>query len=122
ERVARMVRRKALQLARLPEFRRCDWQDLRQEIALKVWKSRRVFNPTVACWHGFVSIVIERHARNLLRDRRAELARRPHMGSLQAPVAGEDGVPVDLARILGEDMLAARLGLTPRDPMEDTLL
>src|SRR5207245_814871 len=122
ERVAQMVRGKALQLARLPEFRRCDWNDLRQEIALKVWKSRRAFNPAVACWHGFVSVVIERHARNLLRDRRVELARRPPTGSLQAPIAGDDEAPADLSQVLGQSALVARLGLVPRDPTKDAQL
>jgi DNA-directed RNA polymerase specialized sigma24 family protein len=114
-----MVRRKALQLAGRPEFRRCDPGDLYQDLALKVWRGRDAFDPDVGCWYGFVAVVLDRHGRNLLRDRRAALARRPHTGSLQATVTAEDGVPAELAQALGQEALAARHGGQTRDFTDD---
>jgi DNA-directed RNA polymerase specialized sigma24 family protein len=114
-----MVRRKALQLARLPEFKRCDVGDLQQDLALKLWKARRRFDAAQACWHGFASVVLDRQARTLLRDRRVELRNLGRTASLNKPVAGEDGAWTDLACLLGEATLDARRGVVGRDFVRD---
>jgi RNA polymerase sigma factor (sigma-70 family) len=87
-----IIRREACQMVGRAGLTRDDHDDLVQELALRLWKSSRRFDPAQAHWKSFVTAVVERHVIQILRDR-AALKRD---GGPCEPLAAEGG-PADRA-------------------------
>lgn len=99
---AKLIRRKAKQLAARAGFTKADRQDLEQEMKLRVWQRLPQFDPAKAHWNAFVTTVVERHAATILQ--RARRTKRfednPHV-SLSELVEDCDNVLVELAETIG---------------------
>jgi RNA polymerase sigma factor (sigma-70 family) len=99
---AKLIRRKAKQLAARAGFTKADRQDLEQEMKLRVWQRLPQFDPSKAHWNAFVTTIVERHAATILQ--RARRTKRfednPHV-SLSELVEDCDNVLVELAETIG---------------------
>lgn len=99
---AKLIRRKAKQLAARAGFTKADRQDLEQEMKLRVWQRLPQFDPSKAHWNAFVTTVVERHAATILQ--RARRTKRfednPHV-SLSELVEDCDNVLAELAETIG---------------------
>lgn len=60
-----IIRRKACQMVGRASLTRDDHDDLVQELAFRLWKSSRRFDPAQAHWKSFVTAVVERHGHQL---------------------------------------------------------
>jgi len=104
--VQKMIKVKACQLRRRPEFARMDLKDVQQELATRVMKQAHLFDPARGAPTTFIAAVIRTAVPMMCRDRR-RLKRAGEMQttSLDAcavQMDGEDEVEVSLADQLGE--------------------
>lgn len=66
-----VIKRAAVRLKRFAEFRDLQRCDLQQELWIRLIQQASLFDDSRAHWHAYVTTVVNRAARNLLRDRRA---------------------------------------------------
>ncbi len=66
-----VIKRAAIWLKRNVEFRDLQRCDLQQELWIRLIQQAPLFDDSRAHWHAYVTTVVNRAARNLLRDRRA---------------------------------------------------
>ena len=66
-----IIRSKARQLVAVCAVPASERDDLEQELALKLVRSRTAFDPQRGAWHAFVKTVVERHAVTLQEHQRA---------------------------------------------------
>ncbi len=64
-----IIHRKARRMIGRAGLTRADREDLVQELACRLWQSAAHFNPQRAHWKSFVTTIIERNVRKILRDR-----------------------------------------------------
>ena len=67
-----VIKRTAIRLKRFAEFRDLQRCDLQQELWIRLIQQSPLFDDSRAHWHAYVTTVVNRAARNLLRDRRAK--------------------------------------------------
>lgn len=91
----KVVRFKAVQMSRQKGFRKDEWEDIRQELWLHVWKAIEKFDPSRSCEHTFVVRIVEHKAASIIRHRRAAM-RNPDREelSLQEEIRDGDGKQV----------------------------
>lgn len=101
---ANLIRQKARQLVRRPEFTKSDGPDLQQEMRLRVIEAFPKFNSEVAHWNAFVTAVIERHVATILEYETAEKRfDEDGVESLNTLVADIDGNMVQRAQTIGQE-------------------
>lgn len=115
----RLIHRKARQLARVPGFSPSDREDIAQELRLKLLMHSAGYDPQQGHRHAFVTALVERHAANLLRAKRAEKRDHRSVRSLSMQLAddAEEG-PVELTDAISPRHLDARLGRASREEHE----
>jgi RNA polymerase sigma factor (sigma-70 family) len=76
----RAVRCKASRLVGKAGLRPHDREDIEQDLVLRLWRSKRTFDPALGCHGAFVATVLDRAANSLLRLRssRKRGINRPH--------------------------------------------
>ncbi|MEW4530624.1 sigma-70 family RNA polymerase sigma factor [Maioricimonas sp. JC845] len=91
---ARLIRRKAKQLAARAGFTKADRPDLEQEMTLRVWQRLDQFDPSKAHWNAFMTTIVERHAATLLqRARRTKrFEETPHVSLSELVEDSESGL------------------------------
>ncbi len=109
-----LIQRKSRQLINKCGFTRSDRDDIQQELWLRVLKAERSFDPNHAHWNAFITAAIERHAANILRDKRSGKRDYRRAVSLNVLVAGEDG-QVELGKTIGSREYDARRVSWPRE-------
>jgi len=97
EYAAALIRHKARQLARRPEFSQTDQEDLEQEMVLDLLKRLPQYDPKRAGRHTFIARVVEHKIAALLKHRRA---RKRDSGSRTESLRDES--PNGDGRIAGE--------------------
>lgn len=101
---ANLIRQKARQLVRRPEFTKSDGPDLQQEMRLRVIEAYPKFDPKVAHWNAFVTAVVERHVATILEYETAgKRFDEDGVESLNTLVADADGNMVQRAQTIGRD-------------------
>jgi len=105
-----IVRRKVRQLFGRAGFTAQDREDLEQELYTRVLQSLPLFNPDQAHRNKFITTVVERYVRNILRNARAEKRDYTRIGSLNVIVEIPDEGPAELAETIDHRELDARLG------------
>lgn len=105
-----LIRTKARQLARANGFRRCDRDDLAQELTLRLLQRLRAYDPAKASFYCFALVVLDRVGKHLIESRSAACRDSSTTTSLQTPVTDHDGDVVSLAVLVGMDERANRTG------------
>jgi RNA polymerase sigma-70 factor, ECF subfamily len=87
--VLKQIEGKARRLSERPGFTPQDYEDLHQDLALKVMESLRFYDPAKGRLHAFVAKVLRRKAHELLETRYGQKAAfHDKMLSLDAPAPG----------------------------------
>ena len=110
-----IIWRKVRQLIGRAGFTQQDRKDLQQDLILRVLQSLRSFDSSKAHRNKFVTAVVERHVANILRNKRAEKRDCRDAYSLNVVIGEEDERLVELADMIGQCELDARLGRHPRN-------
>lgn len=113
---ARFIYYKAKKLARQKILFPWDWEDLRQEMYLRILQRLPLFNPQRGCFHAFVKLIVLQFAANAYRYCLSSIRDRQNEVSLAKMVAGEDG-PSELAQLIGTAEQDRRL---QRDELPET--
>ncbi len=128
EYVRTLLRIKARQLRRRPEFWRTPVQDIRQELILHVLQRAHLFDPARGSVNTFVATVVESAAAMMCRDRkRRKRAAGLNLQSLDGSTLKDDGEERTLLDVLVDDDLRRRHGgygaseEERRDASSDTL-
>ena len=99
---AHLIRQKAKQLIRRPEFAKSDQPDLEQELSLRVIEAFPKFDPEVAHWNAFVTTIVERNVASILEFETAEKrCSEEGIESLNTLVTDSDGNLVQRAQTIG---------------------
>ena len=113
-----IINRKVKQLIRRDDFAPQDRQSLEHDLFVRVLQCLPRFDPRIAHLHRFITAVVERHVANLIRNRKA--AKRDHRRitslNVTIKIAGEG--PTELAQMIGDRELDARLGRERRSEEE----
>jgi len=110
----RLIRHKARQLVRRPDFSESDRQDIEQELVLDLLRRLPKYRPERAQRSTFIARVIEHKIASLLHDRRAQKrggGRRTR--SLSDEGTDDDGKAVELGDTVSEDDYFRRTGAQP---------
>ncbi|MCG3178610.1 MAG: hypothetical protein BIFFINMI_00938 [Phycisphaerae bacterium] len=110
-----LIRIKAGQLGRRPEFRGRDVEELQQDLVLRVLQRAHTFNPDRGSVNTFITRVVETAVAKMCRDYgRIKRGARLEMQSLEGSrIPGEDGVDVALGESLLESDQGRRRGEAP---------
>jgi RNA polymerase sigma-70 factor (ECF subfamily) len=109
---ADLIRRKAWELASRPGFCPTDRDDIEQELRLILLRRLEKFDPAVAHYNAFVTMVIERHAATILEHRAAKSrSHRRCGGSLSRSVNDGEGNQVEFGATLAEEVHSRRTGV-----------
>lgn len=109
-----IIRRKIKQLIGRAGFTNQDWEDLEQEMLLRVLQALKSYDPDQAHRNRFVTAVVERHVANILRDKQACKRDHRRITSINVMINITDDGPTELAHIIGQRELDARRGRHPR--------
>jgi RNA polymerase sigma-70 factor (ECF subfamily) len=110
-----LIRRKARQLLRRPEFGPSDEDDLRQELITRLLERLPHFDPRISHRNVFVTTVIERSAATLVRNARAQKRYGATVCSLNSEVEVRGEGTAELVETLGEHEHRAHRGQDTRD-------
>lgn len=113
-----IIRRKTSQIIGRAGFTHQDRDDLQQELVLRVLQSLPSFDPDQAHRNVFVTTVIERYVRNVLRNKRAGKRDHRRISSLNVMIDGTDDGPIELAQTISQRELDARRNRNPRSDEE----
>ncbi|MEZ6072252.1 MAG: sigma-70 family RNA polymerase sigma factor [Pirellulales bacterium] len=105
---------KSHQLSRQSEFARSDFDDLIQELFVRVWPKLRRYDAARAKLSTFVSRIVEHEAASFVRERRA--AKRDFLldgPSIDAPLVDPKNGVTTLANLIVDDVHQRRLGHPP---------
>lgn len=97
-----LIAKKAKQLARRGEFDAMDAEDIEQEIRVHLLKRLPQFDPDVAHWKQFVTSVVERFVRDMLRNHGCQKRGKQPPQSLSKSVSRPGERPCDVASALTE--------------------
>lgn len=97
----RAIQRKVSQLVCNPVFRGEDRDDLEQELIAHVIRCVKHYDPTIGPFYPYIVTVIDRHARNLTRKRKAnKRSAGLRLASLNVDVKSEDGGHRELGQLM----------------------
>ncbi|MEX0716604.1 MAG: hypothetical protein WD066_08455 [Planctomycetaceae bacterium] len=103
---AKMIRQKAKQLIGHFGFTKSDRNDLEQELKLAVLERADQFDPAVANWDAFVTMIVDHAIVTLIVERWAEKREFRHeVASLSTLVPDPDGEMVEISTQIGEQHL-----------------
>lgn len=118
-----LIRCKARQLVGKAGLTWDDVEDLEQEMRLDLLERLPKFDPDKAAHTTFVARVIERKISKLFRDRRPEKRDyRRESGSLNDPIADNEGETTERAYTIGQDEVDIRGGRRNRTREEEAQL
>jgi RNA polymerase sigma factor (sigma-70 family) len=107
--VSKLLKTKARQLRRRPEFWRADLQDIQQELVLHVVQRAHLFDPARGGVNTFIATVVESAAAMLCRDRkRLKRAAGLNLQSLEGSTLQDEGEEKTLLDVLVDDDLRRR--------------
>lgn len=116
--VQTLLKIKARQLSRRPEFRRSDPADIKQDLVVQVLKQAHHFDPARGCVKTFVARVVDSAIAMMVRGRR-RLKRAPGFRalSLENTFVGRcrGELPICLGEVIQEGHLRRRCGGQVRD-------
>jgi len=112
EYVQNLIKIKAKQLRRRPEFKGADQEELQQDLALHVIQKAPLFDPGRGAVNTFIAVVVETAAGMMCRARRRlKRGRSLRVQSLEGTtLRGPDGEDASLAEVLLESDLRRRCG------------
>jgi RNA polymerase sigma-70 factor (ECF subfamily) len=113
-----IVKRKVSQIIGRAGFTRQDRKDLEQELIARLLQGLKSFDPKVAHRKIFVTTVVERAFRNVLRDKQAEKRDHRRICSLHLQIQVTDDGPTDLAKSISDRELDSRRRRDPRSAEE----
>jgi len=118
-----LIRQKARQLKKRPDFATDDLKDVEQELALDLLKRMPRFDPQRASFTTFVVRVLRHEASALIRERRRKTDRfRRDWCSLNETVEGVDGELIERSETLDQDEANIRAGKQRRTHEEEARL
>ena len=112
------VRRKANQLVGRAGFTYQDKEDLEQELIARVLQSLRSFDPRRGHRNAFITTVVERYAKNILRNKQAAKRDYRRVSSINVMINIDGETPVELAHLITQRELDARRRRHPRSDLE----
>ena len=123
EYVQTLLRIKARQLSRRPEFRRSDPADIEHDLIEHVLKQADNFDPTRSAVNTFITRVVETAAAMLVRHRgRLKRAAGYRAISLERTHVHGDQGQMTLGHVIGDRDLRRRCGGEPHDERQDAEL
>jgi hypothetical protein len=117
----RLVNGIAVRLSRKPLFCRSDFDDIVQELLIKLCASESSYDPAKSRWEQFVTAVVERHALTLINRARAQKRCGLRTVSLNEEIAGSDGGPTELIHAVSQADQDRRLGRETLSDEEHTI-
>ena len=103
---ANMIRQKAKQLVGHFGYTKSDRPDLEQELQLAILQRVEQFDPQVATWEAFATMIADHRIATIIEERWAEKREYCHnVGSLATMVQDHDGELVELSTQVGEQHL-----------------
>jgi RNA polymerase sigma factor (sigma-70 family) len=117
-----IIRRKIKQLIGRAGFANHDWEDLEQDMFLRVLQALKSFDPSQAHRNKFITAVVERYFANVLRDKQAGKRDHRRITSINVMINITDERPTELAQTIGQRELDARRGRHPRSDEEQAQL
>ena len=110
--VIRLIRQKLRQLIDRFGCMRSDRRDLEQQLIQGLLERHRLFNPFVATWEAFATMIVDFQIATILEERSAAKREyRFHLTSLSEMVPDSDGELVDLATQISEKHLERVTGV-----------
>ena len=113
-----IVRRKAKQIIKRPGFSEQDLEALEQTMLAQVIKAMPSFNPQISHPNVFITTVVERYVRTILREHSAQKRGPSHVQSLNVPVFVPDDQPTQLQYTLEESVGEAHLQVSRRSAQQ----
>lgn len=113
-----IIRRKAKQIIKRPGFCEQDFETLEQTMLAQVIKAMPSFNPQISHSNVFITTVVERYVRTILREHSAQKRGPSHVQSLNAPVFVPGDQPTQLQYTLEESVGEAHLQVSRRTPQQ----
>ncbi len=113
-----IIRRKIKQLIGRAGFTKQDWEDLEQDMVVRVLQALKSFDPDHAHRNKFVTAVVERYVANILRDKQARKRDHRRITSINVTISIRDEGPTELTQTIGQRELDARRGRHPRSSDE----
>lgn len=114
-----VIYRKVSKLIATSGFTLQDQKDLTQEVYVRSIKSLELFDPEVGHLYPFVCTIVQRHLKNILRDRLVHKRSSKPGVSLSKVVRGEEGSSAELSHMLRDEDQDRRLGRERRLGEED---
>lgn len=108
-----IIRRKALQIIQRPGLSRQDFESIEQTILAHVIEAMPSFNPVIAHRNVFITTVVDRFVKSLLRKRLAQKRGPGYVQSLNVEVIVPGELPTELQYTLEESVANARLQTAP---------
>lgn len=96
-----VIRRKARQLKKRPEFRNQDHEDLEQQLWLRLQEKEDRFDSTKGTWQAFANTVVTSAAKNLIRKAKAGKRYCPNLVSMSNMV--DTGESLTLGDVLDDE-------------------
>jgi RNA polymerase sigma-70 factor (ECF subfamily) len=113
-----LIRRKARQLVGRAGFTTQDLEDLEQELATRLIKFLRAFDPSKAHRNAFTTMVVNQQVASILRHRRAQRRHHNSTCSLNVTINVDGDGPVELCQAITQREYDARRGVSSRDDAE----
>jgi len=113
--VRRLIHIKARQLLRHPGFSRSDFDDLVQELTLRLWRKVPQFDPIRASFHTYAAHVLESCVATIVRERRRlKRAAGLRAQSLENTFVQRGSASTPLADLVSDSDLERRTGVDAR--------
>jgi len=123
EYVQKLLKIKARQLARRPEFRKTDPADIEHDLITHILRQADNFDPTRSAVNTFITRVVETAAAMLVRHRgRRKRAAGYRAISLEGTILPGDGRETSMAEIVSEGDLRRRCGGEVHDEQQEAEL
>lgn len=117
-----IIRRKASQLVGRAGFTKSDQEGLQQELYVRVLQSLPRFNPQYGHRNAFITTVVERHAANIVRNKRAAKRDPRRVTSLNVTVNIHGDDLSELSQMIEATKHGERLGRQVRSEEERSQL
>jgi RNA polymerase sigma-70 factor (ECF subfamily) len=113
-----LVHRKVRQLIGRDDIDRQDYEDLRQELLVRLLERLPSFDPAKGHWHKYATTIVERAVANILREMMAEKRNPKQICSLSILVNVDGNGLSELSQLIGDDDYNARRLRHPRSAEE----
>lgn len=120
---AKLINRRAAQLAKVEGFNESDREDIEQDLALEVFRRIQDYDPERGKYESFIARIID-HAAYAMIGRRRAAKRDPAREecSLNEMIRDGDGFLVERAETMDHDTYAGRTGSPPEQELQDLRL